>query len=543
MNSFFDDAETVSQIGLTGISLGRPDVEWHDRGFLQLSENVAQSTGKGPKVGLVSGGGSGHEPLHAGFIGNGMLDAVCPGHVFTSPNARQIKSATRAADQGAGVVHIVKNYTGDVMNFGVASRMAADEGHDVETVLVDDDIATETDGNDSPGRRGTAAAMWVEKVCGAAAAQGRSLKEVAELGRRANSQARSIAVTLSGCHVPGSEESFTLDRGDMEFGVGIHGEPGISTEKQQELPELLERMLTKLLASLNQPKQVALLVNNLGGIAELEISAILVEAARFLGTQDVELVRIQSGAFTTAWDMRGFSLSLMAVDEEMLALLDAPTDAPAWQTPVKFTEVPQLADATASTLPTADSGVPQRHISAWVERVMDSIHDLTELDRKAGDGDFGINMRNALGPFELPLKGTPSEVFHAISESYLVRAGGTSGAVFGIFFEKFAQESEGAEKLADIDLSAALRASTDAVMDLGGAKVGDCTVVDALVPGIEKLEETGSLEDAAEAALKGAEDTANYAASKGRASYVGDKSKGVIDPGALVMAWLFEGLL
>ena len=152
-------------------------------------------------------------------------------------------------------------------------------------------------------------------------------------------------------------------------------------------------------------------------------------------------------------------------------------------------------------------------------------------------------MRNALGPFELPLKGTPSEVFHAISESYLVRAGGTSGAVFGIFFEKLAQESEGAEKLADIDLSAALRASTDAVMDLGGAKVGDCTVVDALVPGIEKLEENGSLEDAAEAALKGAEDTANYAASKGRASYVGDKSKGVIDPGALVMAWLFEGLL
>lgn len=543
MNSFFDDAETVSQIGLTGISLGRPDVDWHDRGFLQLSDDAAQPTGKGPKVGLVSGGGSGHEPLHAGFIGNGMLDAVCPGHVFTSPNARQIKSATRAADKGAGVIHIVKNYTGDVMNFGVASRIAEDEGHDVETVLVDDDIATDNKGKNSPGRRGTAAAMWVEKVCGAAAAQGRNLKEVAELGRRVNSQARSLAVTLSGCNVPGSSESFTLADGDMEFGVGIHGEPGISTEKQQELPELLERMLTRLLEALDHPQQVVLLVNNLGGIAELEISAILVEAARFLATQDVELKRIQSGAFTTAWDMRGFSLSLMAVDDEILELLDAPTDAPAWQKPVPFTEVPQLADATASTLPTADSGVTQRHITAWVERVMNSIGDLTELDRKAGDGDFGINMRNALGAFELPLRGTPSEVFHAISESYLVRAGGTSGAVFGIFFEKLSQHSEGADKLADIDLPAALRASTDAVVDLGGAQVGDCTVVDALVPGIDKLEETGSLEEAAKAALQGAENTANFAASKGRASYVGDKSKGVIDPGALVMAWLFEGLL
>lgn len=543
MNSFFDDAETVSQIGLTGISLGRPEVDWHDRGFLQLSDHAAHATGKGPKVGVVSGGGSGHEPLHAGFIGNGMLDAVCPGHVFTSPNARQIKSATRAADKGAGVVHIVKNYTGDVMNFGVASRIAEDEGHDVETVLVDDDIATDNKGKNSPGRCGTAAAMWVEKVCGAAATQGRSLQEVAELGRRVNSQARSLAVTLSGCTVPGSSESFTLADGDMEFGVGIHGEPGISTEKQQELPELLERMLTRLLEALDHPEQVVLLVNNLGGIAELELSAILVEAARFLATQNVELKRIQSGAFTTAWDMRGFSLSLMAVDDEILELLDAPTDAPAWQKPVPFTEVPQLADATASTLPAADSGTVQRHITAWVERIMDSIHDLTELDRKAGDGDFGINMRNALGAFELPLRGTPSEVFHAISESYLVRAGGTSGAVFGIFFEKLSQHSEGAVKLADINLPAALRASTDAVVDLGGAQVGDCTVVDALVPGINKLEETGSLEEAAKAALQGAEDTANYAASKGRASYVGDKSKGVVDPGALVMAWLFEGLL
>lgn len=369
---------------------GRSDIAWRDRGFLELTGGDGGSRKK--SVALISGGGSGHEPLHAGFLGAGMLHAVCPGHIFTSPNARQILEATRAVDDGSGVVHIVKNYTGDVMNFGVAAKLAAEEGIRVETVLVGDDVATdlgdrdggdgadgEGGGSDGPGRRDTGATILVEKACGAAAARGADVGVVADVGRNVARRARSIAMSLSGAHTPGSEESFSLEEDEAEFGVGIHG-------------------------------------------------------------------------------------------------------------------------------------------------------------------DFGVNMRAALGPFDLPLRGTVGDVLHSLGESYLVRAGGTSGAVFGLFFATMGAAAGDAKSIPDADVAAAAGAGLDAIVELGGAKVGDGTVVDAIAPAVGALESGADLAGAAEKAVEGADATAARVAGKGRASYVGDAAKGVADPGALVMGWFFEEL-
>lgn len=536
MSSFFDDASAPFQLGLAGLVLNRPDVAWNDRGFVGLT---APSEG----VGVVSGGGSGHEPLHAGFLGRGMLDAVCPGHIFTSPNARQILEATRAADSGAGVVHVVKNYTGDVMNFGVAAAMAKEEDIRVETVLVDDDVSTDiAEGDDSPGRRGTGATILVEKACGEAAARGLSVDEVAAIGRSVADGSRSIAVSLTGATTPGAEESFTLADDEVEFGVGIHGERGVERRRRTSIEDTVAEMVGRVHDAAGTPDRVLLLVNGLGGTAGLELSAILALACRSLEDRGVAIDRTMCGSFVTAWDMTGFSLTVAGVDDDLLELLDAPTSAPAWVPPAPYEGVPDVSDTMTAGLPAADSGPEQKELTAWAARVLDAFDELTALDRKAGDGDFGVNMKVALAPFDQPMRGTVGDVLRAIAESYLVRAGGTSGAVFGLFFSTMGAEAGDAESLSDVDVAAASRAGLDAIVELGGAKVGDNTVVDAIDPATRAMESGADLAAAARAAVEGAEATADTVATKGRASYVGDASKGVIDPGALVMSWFYEEL-
>ncbi|MFD5868778.1 dihydroxyacetone kinase subunit DhaK [Corynebacterium sp. NPDC060344] len=558
MGAFFDDATTPYRLGLAGMIAGRSDIAWRDGGFLEFTGGrTAGGDGRKKGVALISGGGSGHEPLHAGFLGDGMLHAVCPGHIFTSPNARQILEATRAVDDGSGVVHIVKNYTGDVMNFGVAAKLAAEEGIRVETVLVGDDVATDAgDGSgegtgdgagddaesDGPGRRGTGATILVEKACGAAAARGADLDVVADVGRNVARRARSIAMSLSGARTPGAEESFSLSDDEAEFGVGIHGERGIDRRTRTAIDEAVAEMIDAIHEAAGSPDRVLVLANGLGGIAGLELSAILALACGELESRGAAIERTMCGNFITAWDMAGFSLTVLGVDDDLLELLDAPTGAPAWDAPAPYDGVPEVSASAADDLPAADSGPKQPELSAWIERVLGAHDDLTALDRKAGDGDFGVNMREALGPFDLPLRGTVGEVLHALGESYLVRAGGTSGAVFGLFFATMGAEAGDATSIADVDLAAAARAGLDAIVDLGGAKVGDGTVVDAIEPAVAALEDGASPADAADAATAGAEATADRVAGKGRASYVGDAAKGVADPGALVMGWFFEEL-
>ncbi|WP_336669892.1 dihydroxyacetone kinase family protein [Tsukamurella sp. USMM236] len=532
---FENSAGSLFTDGLRGVLAAHPDAAWHDAGF------VARRTPRASGVAVVSGGGSGHEPMHVGLIGAGMLDAACPGLIFTSPNAVQVAAATRAVDTGAGVVHVVKNYTGDVMNFAVARRLVGAPDGDApavatEVVLVDDDVATED--TSGPGRRGTAATVIVEKICGAAADRGSSLAEVAAVGRRAAARARSMAVSFSACNVPGSDApSFDLPAGHMAFGVGIHGERARDERPATAAEEIVTDLLARILpgTGLGSGDRALVVVNNLGAVTDLETGVLFAEAVKQLGERGIEVARSLVGRLVTALDMAGASLTVVPLDDELVALWDAPTSAPGWP---NAATAPSYLDPLAQSRPddSADSGEPNVWLSDFVGRVQRSVDELTELDRKAGDGDFGTNMAAALGHFPLPLRGTDGEVLDAMSTSYLVRAGGTSGAVFGTFFTELgrALQADGA------GFARGVRAGLDAVVELGRARVGDKTVVDAISPAADVLDGGGSLADAAAAAAQGVAATADSTASRGRASYLGDAVIGVPDPGALVMSWLFE---
>jgi len=275
------------------------------------------------RVALVSGGGSGHEPLHSGFVGPGMLDAAVPGAVFASPTALQVVAAVRGVDRGAGVLLVVKNYTGDVLNFRIAAEIAAEEGIAVETVLVDDDLASESD--DGPGRRGTAATVVVEKVCGAAAARGMPLAEVAALGRRVVAGARSMAVALEGAVHPGEDvRSFDLAADEVEHGVGIHGERGIDRRPMAAARELVGALTEPLVEAvgLTGGDRVVVVVNGLGSTHLLELYVVFREVAALLDARGIIVARSLVGPYVTALDMAGASVTLVRADDELLELWD-----------------------------------------------------------------------------------------------------------------------------------------------------------------------------------------------------------------------------
>lgn len=525
-DSFITDA-------LRGLLAANPAIVWQaDPGFLYRRDTDDD------RVAVISGGGSGHEPMHSGMIGAGMLDAACPGLVFTSPNALQIAAATRQVDRGRGVLHIVKNYTGDVMNFRIARHMLRDEVT-TDHVVVDDDVATESESG--PGRRGTGATIIVEKICGAAAARGDELTEVAEIGRRVGADARSFAVAYRACTTPGSSApSFELDDEEMELGVGIHGEAGEDRATIVGARELVGRMLDRIVDSLSltSDEQVICLVNGLGSAHPLELSLVFGEVICNLDERGVTVERAMVGTFVTALDMTGFSITLVRVDDAILELFDAETSAPAW--PSVIARPTQVDEVTfAEPADTAADGPECGWLSDFVSRVVDSVDDLTELDKQAGDGDFGTNMTAALGHFDLPLRGSDTAVLHAISTSFFVRAGGTSGAVFGVLFRYLATAFEDANSF-DEALGDGASSALGEIGDLGGAQVGDNTMVDALAPAVDALRDGRSLAEVADAAESGAESTRDTTASKGRASYVGENARGVVDPGALVTSWLFR---
>jgi phosphoenolpyruvate---glycerone phosphotransferase subunit DhaK len=283
------------------------------------------------KVGLVSGGGSGHEPLHGGFVGVGMLDAACAGAVFTSPVPDQMLAATKAVDGGAGVVHIVKNYTGDVMNFQMAAEMAADEGAKVESVLVNDDVAVE-DSTWTAGRRGTGATVFVEKIAGALAENGADLSSVASVARRVNERSRSFGIALTSCTTPAAgSPTFELGDDEIELGVGIHGEPGRVRRKIGTARELTELAAGALLDdyAFEAGDRALVMVNGLGGTPLIELYIVFAELSRILGDRGVEISRNLVGNYITSLDMAGCSLTLCKLDDELLRLWDAPVRTPA----------------------------------------------------------------------------------------------------------------------------------------------------------------------------------------------------------------------
>jgi dihydroxyacetone kinase-like protein len=283
------------------------------------------------KVGLISGGGSGHEPMHGGFVGPGMLDAACPGEVFTSPTPDQMLEATKALDGGAGVVHIVKNYTGDVMNFDMAAEMGKGEDIAVETVLTNDDVAVE-DSLYTAGRRGVGVTVLVEKICGGAAEDRKSLQEVAELGRRVNANGRSMGLALTPCITPASgNPSFELGDDEVEIGIGIHGEPGRRRVPLAPAREVAEQLLEPILADLDftgGSDGVLAFVNGMGGTPLIELYVLYREVATILDRAGVRVARSLVGPYITSLDMAGASVTLLRLDPELTELWDAPVRTP-----------------------------------------------------------------------------------------------------------------------------------------------------------------------------------------------------------------------
>lgn len=300
---------------------------------VQFSPNIILRL-DGPRLGkvaLVSGGGSGHEPLHGGFVGYGMLDAACPGDIFTSPTPDQIEAATRAADGEAGVLYIVKNYTGDVMNFEMAAELCRDSGISIEMVLIDDDVAV-TDSLYTAGRRGVGTTVFAEKLCGAAAEQGKSLSEVAELGRKVNRYGRSIGVALSSCTTPSAgRPTFDLGPDEMEFGIGIHGEPGRRRLKILSAQEIGAMMMDAVFSDmpLEPGDRVIAMVNGMGGTPLLELYLMYGEIASLCRSRGIQIARSLVGDYITSLEMQGCSVTLLKVDDELLSLWDAPVKTPA----------------------------------------------------------------------------------------------------------------------------------------------------------------------------------------------------------------------
>ncbi len=278
------------------------------------------------KVALVSGGGSGHEPMHGGFVGMGMLDAACPGEVFTSPTPDQMESATKAVDGGAGVVHIVKNYTGDVMNFEMAAELCRSEGAEVESVLVDDDVAVQ-DSLYTAGRRGVGTTVLLEKIAGAAAEEKRPLKEVAQLARDVNAAGRSMGMALTSCTVPAAgKPTFDIGDDEMEIGVGIHGEPGRERKAMASVHDIVEMMAGPIVDDLpfNKGDEVLAFVNGMGGTPLIELYLVYNELNAYLEGRGVTITRNLVGSYITSLEMAGCSITLLKLNDELTKLWDAP---------------------------------------------------------------------------------------------------------------------------------------------------------------------------------------------------------------------------
>jgi phosphoenolpyruvate---glycerone phosphotransferase subunit DhaK len=327
MKKFINDPADVVKESLAGLAAAHPDLVRVDF----ENQIVVRKDAPTGRVAIISGGGSGHEPMHGGFVGAGMLDAACPGEVFTSPVPDQMLAATKAADGGAGVVHIVKNYTGDVMNFKLAAEMAEDDNIKVESVLTNDDVAVE-DSLYTAGRRGVGVTVLAEKIAGAKAEAGGSLAEVAAVARKVNDNGRSFGVAFTSAWTPASPTpTFEIGADEMEFGVGIHGEPGRRREKVKPAGEIVAEMAEAILGDLDAPSgsNVLAFVNGLGGTPTIELYVIYNELAKQLAERGLTATRSLVGDYITSLEMAGTSITLLKLDDELTELWDAPVHTPA----------------------------------------------------------------------------------------------------------------------------------------------------------------------------------------------------------------------
>lgn len=513
------------------------------------------------QVALISGGGSGHEPAHAGYVGAGMLSAAVAGEIFTSPSARSVLAAIRAVAGEPGALLIVKNYTGDRLNFGLAAEIARAEGVLVDVVTVADDVAL-GGAKDHAGRRGIAGTVLIHKIAGAAAAEGKDLPQVAAIAQAAVNELGSMGVSLSAGTSPlVGKPSFTLGD-EVELGLGIHGEPGIERVPLRPADELADEMLARITKALRlRPgERVAVLINNLGATTPMELGIVARRAFFGLAQRELVVERMYAGTFLSSLDMAGVSISLLRVNDERLRLLDAPTGAPAWpnvarKAPVSPAErsvsaVDEMPEYHSGDTITADGRRTERAIEAACRAVLESEAVLTELDRVTGDGDLGVNLARGAKSILARLPGFPLHDTAATLKAVGLTVqdiGGSSGPLYGVLFLR------GGNALGDSDSSdanawaGAITEACSAVSELGGARLGDRTMLDALIPFAEQFQwaiatghsVTQALEMGVAAAQRGAENTRTMVGRRGRSSYLGERVLGHRDAGAMAVAvWL-----
>lgn len=576
MKKIINRPETVVTEMCKGLVLTNPDLEFVKKYKVIRKKNLDKN-----KVSLISGGGSGHEPAHAGFVGKGMLDAAVCGDVFASPSQIQVYQAIKETAGDKGTLLIIKNYSGDMMNFKNAAHLAEEDGIQVDYVKVDDDIAVK-DSLYTVGRRGVAGTVLVHKIAGAAAEKGGSLKEVKAAAENAISNVRSIGFALSSCTVPAKgTPTFELKENEMEYGVGIHGEPGIQRENIPSADELAKRMTDALAEELNvtQGEEVTVLVNGFGSTPLQELYLFNYAVAKVLHEKNIRIYRSFAGNYMTSIDMLGASLTFMKMNAELKELLDQESEAPAFS--VKG-HVPEIVleeeireckeeDLTEESYKACaevkNEKITLENIVYMVETMSHCIIKneipFCELDSHAGDGDFGMSVAKGFRQLkkewkELTKEHTSSigEFLQACSMVIMEHCGGASGPIWGSAFRAAGKKADGKTELTIFEFADMMQEAVTGIQKTGeysfgrGAVVGDKTLIDALVPCADTWTACADKKEtfehaftkAAQAAVQGAKDTEAIAARMGRAGTVGDRSIGYPDAGAYALGVIFTDL-
>ena len=557
MKKLINDPSTVVREMLEGVVLQNPGTS------ILPDENVVVRTDLPEpamrKVAILSGGGSGHEPAHAGYVGRGMLTAAVAGDVFTSPSTDAVLAAIRAVSGPEGALLIVKNYTGDRLNFGLAAELARAEGIPVEVILVADDVALR-DTVPVERRRGIAGTIFVHKVAGAAAEQGLPLKEVARLARSVAERVASMGIALGSCTLPAvGKPGFILGHDEIEVGLGIHGEQGVKRMPISSVDNLISLIVGTMEADqpLTSGEHVALLVNGLGSTPPMELAIVARAALGQFRAKGLIVDRAWSGTFLSALDMPGFSLSLLRIDPDILRFLDAPTNAPSWPGGGSLNPSPTMPANLGNSLsdnleavPTPDGRMVQQAARRIAEMLIAAEPELTELDSIAGDGDLGASLKRGSEAI-LALSDSafldPARGLASIGNALRRAIGGSSGPFYATGLLRASRRLADSIELSPSDWADAFQLAVEAISNLGGAKPGDRTMIDALQPAADAFEAAihmradwqAAVRAAAEAAQKGADATKNMRPRLGRASYLADRVKGVPDGGAVAVSiWL-----
>ena len=538
---FFDDRKQLVNDAIEGLIISAPQGNLVKLDTDPAIRVVVRRDWDKSRVAIISGGGSGHEPAHAGFVGKGMLTAAVCGDLFASPSVDAVLNAIVAVTGEHGCLLIVKNYTGDRLNFGLAAEKAKAIGLNVEMVIVADDIALP----DNKQPRGIAGTVLVHKIAGFAAESGKSLSEVRDLAQQTCDNLCSLGVAMQSCNLPGHEEKKAIQSDCCELGLGIHGEPGGSLITSQNSKVVIETLVKQLHEHAGNG-HFAVLINNLGGVSALEMALLTRELAHS-GLHDQIRYLIGPAALVTSLDMKGFSLSLLKLNDYFEQAINAPVETCGWQKPVSFTPLKTIAHAPIAKKLTCDySENPQ--VEAIIKTITSTLisqeNRLNALDAKVGDGDTGTTFANGAQDIErkledqqLPLNDLP-QLFLLIGDRLATVMGGSSGVLMSIFLTAAGQQLQKGSKLAD-----ALSTGLEQMKHYGGADLGDRTLIDALQPALQIWKSEG-FQAAVTAAQNGAEKTAIMKrAGAGRSTYINqDNLFGNPDPGAVAVAEVFKAL-